>query len=487
MVGKAVIPGAHDFEGKRVAILGMGKSGRAAFEVLSSKTGAVLSVWDSRPEAVEEFAADGGAHHDGEVLVAQLLRWRPDVVVIAPAFRQSGPEWAALRAAGMSVWSEIELAWHLRAQRADGSFAPWLAITGTNGKTTTTTMLESILQAAGLRGVAVGNVGNPAVTAVSDESASAPGAFAFELSSFQLAATASMSPAAAVCLNIDDDHLEWHNSRREYHEAKANVYNRAQVACLYPVGDTEVQEMVDDADVVEGARAIGLTLGVPSVGQIGLVDDVVVDRAFTPKRYTHAAELFSVADIEHLAPAGLDLPLHIMKDAMVAASLALSIGVEPVAIRDGIRAYHPGRHRIELVATLDGVRYVDDSKATNAHAARASVLAQGEKSVVWIVGGQAKGAHFGQLVGDVASRLAAVVVIGTDQQPWLEALAGLDVPVHYVAPDSAQPMAAAVAWARANATEGNTVLLAPASASMDQFASYADRGEKFAQAVREQA
>ncbi|MFC5280555.1 UDP-N-acetylmuramoyl-L-alanine--D-glutamate ligase [Arcanobacterium canis] len=478
-----MIPTAPDFAHKRIGILGLGKSGKAAFEALRAHTQAQLSVWDSRSEAVEMFDAEGGSDPDGEALVAALLDWHPDVVVIAPAFRQSGPEWAALRASAVPVWSEIELAWRLRAQRPDGTFAPWLAITGTNGKTTTTTMLESILQHGGLRGVAVGNVGNPAVTAVSDESADAPDAFAFELSSFQLAATSSMSPTASVCLNIDDDHLEWHNTRREYHDAKANVYNRAQVACLYPVGDAEVQEMLDDADVVDGARAVGLTLAVPSVGQIGLVDDVVVDRAFTPQRYTHAAEIFTVADIEHLAPEGSDLPVHMMKDAMAAAGLALAIGISPENIRRGLRSYQPGHHRIELVATIDGVRYVDDSKATNAHAARASLRAQNDGSVIWIVGGQAKGAHFAPLVVSVRNKLAGVVVIGTDQQPWKEALAGSELPIHYVNPNSSTPMDDAVAWAYERATAGQTVLMAPASASMDQFASYADRGEKFREAV----
>lgn len=483
------IPGAAQFDGRRLAVLGMGKSGRAVVETLLTHTEAVVGVWDASGSAVVDYESSDRIDRvffdaDPDVLLTNLLSWGPDTVIIAPAFRQTGPEWAALSASGVDVWSEIELAWRLRAARPDGSYAPWLAITGTNGKTTTVSMLESILQVAGLRGKAVGNVGVPAVSAVADTSDEAPLAFALELSSFQLAATSTMQPTASVCLNIADDHLEWHRSRTEYRDAKANVYNNVEIACLYPVGDTEVQDMVDDADVQEGARAIGLTMGVPGVGQIGFVDDVAVDRAFIKERHTSAAELFTVSDLLHLAPGGSDLPLHIAKDALAAAGLARSIGVEPLFIRDGLRSFAPGQHRIEHVATVDGVTWIDDSKATNAHAARASLLAQPEHSVVWIAGGQPKGARFKSLVDDVRSRLRAVVVIGTDQEPWRDALADADLPVTYVDPDALDPMNHAVRAAAGLAHPGDVVLLAPASASMDQFTSYAERGEKFAAAVQ---
>lgn len=482
------IPGASQFADRRVAILGLGMSGRASFDALAEHTSAILSVWDSNADAVAKFsdhprATRFGASLDPAELMEALLAWSPDLVVIAPAFRQTGPEWAALLGADIPVWSEIELAWHLRAQRPDGSYAPWLCITGTNGKTTTVTMLAAILQQAQLRGVAVGNVGNPAVTAVSDTSHEAPDAFAFELSSFQLAATYSVEPEASICLNFADDHLEWHSSRDEYRDAKANVYNRTRTACIYPVGDSVVQSMVDDADVIEGARAIGISLGIPSTGHIGLAEDVVADRAFIAERRTHAAELFTVDDLSHLAPSGANLPIHILKDAMAAAALARAIDVSPSDIRDALASFAPGAHRIETVAVRDGVQWVDDSKATNAHAAQASLLAQKDGSTVWIAGGQAKGSRFTDLVERVADRLRAVVVIGVDQEPWTEALQSVEVPTIFIPADAEDPMGEAVIAADALAQNGDTVLLAPACASMDQFTSYADRGEKFAHAV----
>lgn len=475
------IPGAAQFSSMRVAVLGLGISGRASLDALARHTQAVLSAWDANPSAREPYAhLDGGSEADPAALLEALLSWGPDLVIIAPGFRQVGPEWQALRAAGVPVWSEIELAWHLRAAH-DGVFAPWLCITGTNGKTTTVTMTEAILRAGGRRALAVGNVGTPAVTAVSETSEDAPEVFAFELSSFQLAATYSMEPAAAVCLNIADDHLEWHGTFADYWDAKARIYTNTHAACLYPVGDETVQAMVDGADVVEGARAIGLSMGVPSVGQLGFVDEHAVDRAFIPHRHTHAEELFDVDDIAHLAPEGTALPVHIAKDALAAAALARAVGVEPEAVRQGLREFTGGHHRIETVAHVGGVRYVDDSKATNAHAAEASLRAL--ENAVWIVGGLAKGARFEALVAKVAANLRAVVVIGRDQEPWRSALAGLEVPVHYVAEDADAPMDDAVGAATDLAQPGDTVILAPACASQDQFASYAERGEKFAAAA----
>lgn len=233
-----------------------------------------------------------------------------------------------------------------------------------------------------------------------------------------------------------------------------------------------------------GARTVGVTLGPPSAGQIGLVGDVVADRAYGAGRPDEAAELFTLQDLAHLA-AGPGLPAHVVWDALAAAALARAAGAPPESVRRGLRDFAPGRHRIETVARVGGVAYVDDSKATNAHAARACLASLEEGTAVWIVGGLAKGARFDGLVEDVAGKLRGVVVIGVDQEPWRSALArAADVPAVYVDPRSGSVMAEAVAAARRMAEPGDTVLLAPACASMDQFASYAERGEAFAAAVR---
>ncbi|WP_124055161.1 UDP-N-acetylmuramoyl-L-alanine--D-glutamate ligase [Arcanobacterium ihumii] len=482
------IPTLDYFVDRRIAVLGLGISGLASIDVLTSKTEAIVSAWDASEDAVQKFhdnvATDYTfAHPDPETLIAKLIDWKPEIVVIAPGFRQTGYEWKTLREANIEVWSEIELAWNLRARNTDGEFAPWLCITGTNGKTTTVTMLESILVEAGLRGKAIGNVGTPAVTEVSRTDDEAPRAFALELSSFQLATTMSMAPTSSVCLNIDDDHLEWHGSRNAYHDAKARIYENTQIACVYPVGDTAVQSMVDNADVQEGARAIGLTLGIPSLGQIGLVEDIAIDRAFGQRYSKEACVLFELSDLSHLMSADHIAP-HLVKDALAATALARSIGIAPDVIAQGLRSYRIGAHRIETVAVIDGVSWIDDSKATNAHAARASLLGRSQQSVIWIVGGLAKGARFDELISDVEEVLAGVVVIGQDQEPWKSALREVSVPVRYIDVDDQNPMTSAVQQATELLTATtDTVLLAPASASMDQFDSYAHRGRMFSQAV----
>ncbi|HEY8719838.1 UDP-N-acetylmuramoyl-L-alanine--D-glutamate ligase, partial [Pengzhenrongella sp.] len=392
---------------------------------------------------------------------------------------------------GTPVWSEVELAWRLRTRRADGGApAPWLAVTGTNGKTTTVGMLEAILVAGGEHALAVGNVGTPVVTAVGDASLDV---LAVELSSFQLHFTHSMSAQGAAVLNLAPDHLDWHGSLDAYVADKGRVYERAEAACVYNCADAQTERLVRDAEVRDGALAVGFTLGVPAVGQVGLVEDVLVDRAFAGQRHTHGIELGTLADLAHLASSdGTDprtgaVPSHVVADALAAAALALAHGVAPSAVGAGLRAYAPGAHRIQTVATVDGVAYVDDSKATNAHAAAASLGAFAPGSVVWVAGGLAKGATFDDLVRTRRDRLRAVVLIGVDQEPLRSALArhAPEVPVTAVDPrETGSVMTHAVEIARQFALPGGTVLLAPACASMDQFTSYAQRGDAFAGAAR---
>ena len=238
--------------------------------------------------------------------------------------------------------------------------------------------------------------------------------------------------------------------------------------------------MVEQADVVEGCRAIGFTLGVPSVGMVGLVDDVIADRAFIEGRERNAAELASVSDVPTGAP-------HNVANALAATALARSFGVDGPAVRTGLRSFTMDHHRIEEVSTLAGVRYVDDSKATNPHAALASL--RSFESVVWVAGGLAKGATFDELVVASAERLRGVVLLGSDRALIAEALArhAPDVPVIDVPGTDTGVMERAVELAATLAREGDTVLLAPACASQDLFISYTQRGDAFADAVRRTA
>lgn len=461
--------------GARVLVVGLGVSGRAAAAVLGERGALVTTVDDAAPDA--DARTDAPGLLDGVELVVASPGWAPHHPLLAGAL-----------AAGVPVWSEVELAWRTRVPRTDGTFAPWLAVTGTNGKTTTVGMLDSILEAAGLRSFAVGNVGTPVVAAVQDPSADV---LAVELSSFQLHFTLSMAAQAAAVLNVAADHLDWHGSLDAYAADKGRIFERVERACVYSVADPRTRALVEAADVAEGARAVGITLGSPGPGELGVVDGLLVDRSFhvaidAPGRHDSAAELAALSDLEHLAGPDGRLAPHVGSNALAAAALARAHGVPARAVREGLRAYAPGAHRIETVARVGEVAFVDDSKATNAHAAAASLAAFAPGTVVWIAGGLAKGADFDELVSSRRDRLRAVVVIGVDASGLSGALGrhAADVPVSRVDPgETGTVMDRALDAARRLAQPGDTVLLAPAGASMDQFRSYAHRGEEFARAV----
>lgn len=462
----------EELTGRRVLVAGLGVSGRAAAALLAARGAEVTTVDDGAPEADVRLAGTD---------VAELLA-RADLVVASPGWAPHHPLLAAAGRAGVPVWSEVELAWRTRVRRADGTYAPWLAVTGTNGKTTTVGMLEAILRAAGLRTLAAGNVGTPVTEVVQDVSLDV---LAVELSSFQLHFTRSPSPLASACLNITDDHLDWHGGPEGYRADKARVYEHTRVACVYNVADGATRRMVEEADVVEGARAVGFTLAAPRVAEVGVVESHLVDRAFITDRHTHGQVVADLADLAHLAAgSGASVPPHVVENALAAAALARAGGAAPEAVAQGLRDYRGGPHRIELVATVDGVDYVDDSKATNAHAAAASLAAY--PSVVWVAGGLLKGADVTDLVRSAADRLRGVVLLGADRQRLREALEehAPHVPVVDVARTDEGAMAEVVAEAARLAQKGDTVLLAPAAASMDMFTNYVERGEAFAREVR---
>jgi UDP-N-acetylmuramoylalanine--D-glutamate ligase len=478
--------GRHDdWSGVRAVVAGFGVSGFAAADNLTHLGASVVAL-DEKPDGKEEKAellgVLGAEIRLGEGTTA-VLPADAELLVVSPGWKPTAPLIVQARERGVPVWGEVELAWRLRAERPDGRpAAPWLAVTGTNGKTTTVQMLDSILRAAGLRSVAAGNVGLPLVEAVMDPTPY--DVFAVELSSFQLHYTDSMSAESAAVLNIAEDHLDWYvgpHGLADYAADKARIYRRAQKACVYNVADPETERLVRDADVEEGARAIGFTLGMPAVGMVGVVEGILVDRAFIAERQSSAAELCTIDDLASPAP-------HVVANALAAAALARAHGVSQAAVRDGLRDFRFDGHRIATVATVGGVTYVDDSKATNPHAARSSLLAY--DSVVWIAGGLAKGAHFEELVESTRDRLRGVVLIGRDRDVIARALTrhAPDVPVISVDADETETghaaMERAVVAARDLARPGDTVLLAPGCASMDMFTSYADRGDAFAAAVR---
>ncbi|MBD0743283.1 UDP-N-acetylmuramoyl-L-alanine--D-glutamate ligase [Streptomyces sp. CBMA152] len=466
---------SQSWQGRRITVAGLGVSGISAARALAG-LGAVVTVVDggdsgTHRERAADLAEEGISVRLGD---AATLPEGTDLVVTSPGWKPDSPLFAAAAEAGVDVVGDVEIAWRLRGEKA----APWLAITGTNGKTTTTQMLASILRAAGLRTAAVGNIGTPIIDVVLGEETY--DVLAVELSSYQLHWAPSLRAHSAAVLNLAPDHLDWHGSMQAYAADKGRIYEGNTVACVYNVADPATEELVREADVEEGCRAIGFTLGAPGPSQLGVVDGILVDRAFVANRQKNAQELAEVADVNPPAP-------HNIANALAAAALARAFGVEPKAVRDGLRAFTPDAHRIAHVQDIDSVAYVDDSKATNTHAAEASLAAY--ESIVWIAGGLAKGASFDELVRNAAERLRGVVLIGAERHLIAEALArhAPEVPVVDLDRTDTGAMSAAVREAAGLAKAGDTVLLAPACASMDMFTNYNKRGEAFAEAVRELA
>ncbi|MCU1590446.1 MAG: UDP-N-acetylmuramoylalanine/D-glutamate ligase [Frankiales bacterium] len=432
------------YDGVRVVVAGAGISGAAAARALRER-GADVTVVDDR----------GG---DG-VLVTNELPDGTELVVTSPGWRPDAPLLVDAAGKGVDVYGEVELAWRLRPPNA----APWLAVTGTNGKTTTVKMLAAILAAAGHHTVAAGNVGLPLLSAALDPSYDV---LAVELSSFQLHWSSTVRPLAGAVLNVAPDHLDWHGSMAAYAEAKARIW--AGETSIGNADDEVTRTLLNRA----GGRRVTFTLRTPRAGELGLVEDLLVDRAFADV----PGEATELASLDDLTVSGG----HNIANALAAAALARAYGTPADAVRSGLQAFVADPHRNAVVATVDGVTWVDDSKATNPHAAAASLAAYGR--VVWIAGGLLKGAAVDDLVRDAAPHLAAVVLLGTDRRPLREALArhAPDVPVVEVERLDTEAMSEVVAAARRLARPGDTVLLAPAAASMDSFRDYKERGELFA-------
>lgn len=466
----------------RAVVFGLGVSGFSVADTLA-ELGAKTLVVAEKAEAdlLDILDVIGVPHLTGDAakgIPSEVVEFKPDVIVVSPGVRPQHEllVWAASQS--IAVWVDIDLAWRLRDKTE--RLAHWFTVTGTNGKTTTVQLLTAMLNAGGIKAEACGNIGKPILDAIRDPEGF--DALVVELSSFQLHYLGQIYPFSSAVLNLADDHLDWHGGFEEYRAAKAKVYENTVAACVYNVMDKATEAMVENADVVEGARAIGFTLGIPSRSQIGFVEDILCDRAYLDDRDKNALE---IATLEDIAEIGVMTP-HLMANVAAATAMARSAGVEPDRIKHAIRNFTLDGHRIELVAEAGGIRWIDDSKATNPHAANAS-LASFER-VVWIVGGLLKGVDISDLVERHKASFAAAIVIGSDRTAVLEALAtkAPGVPVEEISSGTgAEVMQAAVTAAARYAVDGDVVLLAPAAASMDQFKDYADRGSSFALAVKQ--
>ena len=449
-----------DFSHKNILVLGAGVTGNSVARFLKSQ-GAQVTLTDDNA--------------DGAIKPQDVDLETFDAAVISPGWRQNHPLVVKILNSSLELLNEIDIAWNLRSMRAPGQ--KWIAVTGTNGKTTTVEMTAAILKSAGIKAVACGNVGDTVIDAIDRDDAYE--ILVLELSSFQLHWAQQAQFVAAAILNIADDHLDWHGSFDAYADAKFSILDRAEIAILN----------ADDGAVVTRAnrfsgRKVFFSLDTPAPGEMGVVEELLVDRAFVtdPQQASMICEL---VDIVPTAP-------HNVSNALAAAGLARAINVSHEDIQKALQAFRPGRHRIELIHDAEGIAWIDDSKATNPHATAASLMSH--LSVVWIAGGLAKGADMESLIQRCAPRIKAAILIGEDRGLIETALIKfaptvprilIDAPSDYTrGGESNSLMEQVVSAASKHAESGDAVLLAPACASMDQFISYADRGDRFAAAVR---
>jgi len=421
----------------RVLVLGAGVSGIAAARLAMSK-GMTVTIYDQSPSA-DILEGIGIAAGEWDPLLLEGI----DLVIASPGFSERSRPVVETLEHGLPIWSEIEFAYrHLHS--------PVVAITGTNGKTTVTEATAAMLDASGLDAPATGNIGAP----LSDFTDGGYDALIVEVSSFQLRFTENFHPVAAAITNVAIDHLDWHGSAYSYREAKARIYanQTSHDLLVYDIDDEGAAKLAGDAPSelfpVSGTR---LPEGGGGVDRGSLrIGDVAVD----------------IGDLSS------DDPTHLVNLAC-AAALALRVGASAEGVARGAISYRPGAHRRTVVAESGGITWVNDSKATNPHAALASIRAHGP--VILIAGGLAKGIDLTPITGEENVRM--LIGIG-EAGPDLVAAAGergrlagtLEIAVE-VAANAARP--------------GDTVLLAPGCASFDQFASYGARGDRFIELVRE--
>lgn len=454
-----------NFSKSRILILGAGVTGSALAQSLTRR-GAVVAVADDKQiqdSPFDTFLSDDIDVHEWES------------VVVSPGWKPSHPLIQKFVAAGTPLTNEIDLAWQIKQEEVPHQ--RWFAITGTNGKTTTVEMTAAAMRAGGLHAIACGNVGDTVIDAV--ESKDKFDVLVLELSSFQIHWMQSAQFTASAILNIADDHTDWHGTFEEYARTKISLLDSSSTGIL----NADDGEVVKRCSAWKG-RKVFFSLDTPGPGEIGVVEELLIDRAFVADPQ-EAAMICELTEIKPTVP-------HNVSNALAAAGLARAAGVDHEHIRSALATFTPGRHRIEEVLTHSGVTWIDDSKATNPHAAAASIMSA--LSVVWIAGGLAKGARMDELIQRCSKRIKAAILIGEDRELIAQAIrekaphiavVQIDTPSSYhIGSADNSLMEDVIEAAREFAVDGDTVLLAPACASMDQFTNYADRGDRFAQAVK---
>ncbi|KWF24487.1 UDP-N-acetylmuramoyl-L-alanine--D-glutamate ligase [Burkholderia pseudomultivorans] len=486
-----------------VLVLGLGESGLAIAR-WCARHGCRLRIADTReaPPNLAALQAEGiDAEFVGGPFAPALLDGGVEIVGLSPGLSPLEPALAALIAAanerGIAVWGELEFfAQALRALGTSGYQPKVLAITGTNGKTTTTSLTGLLCQRAGKKVAVAGNI-SPAMLdrlAGAIDDTALPDVWVLELSSFQLETARSFAPDAAAILNITQDHLDWHGSFDAYAAAKGRIFGATTTRVLNR-DDAAVMKFAPAAGAADAPRTITFGLNEPTQdGDYGLsrdngiawlveaVDRDAPDETATTgrRRKRDAAHTPDIAQKRLMPADALRIRgLHNAANALAAFALARAIDLPAAPLLHGLREYRGEAHRVEVIATIDDVDYVDDSKGTNVGATVAALDGLAQK-IVLIAGGDGKGQDFAPLVAPVARWCRAVMLIGRDAPAIRDTLAETGVPLA----DHAT-LEGAVHAAAALAEPGDAVLLSPACASLDMFRNYAHRADVFRAAVDE--
>ncbi|KVG66638.1 UDP-N-acetylmuramoyl-L-alanine--D-glutamate ligase [Burkholderia pseudomultivorans] len=486
-----------------VLVLGLGESGLAIAR-WCARHGCRLRIADTReaPPNLAALQADGiDAEFVGGPFTPALLDGGVEIVGLSPGLSPLEPALAALIAAanerGIAVWGELEFfAQALRALGTSGYQPKVLAITGTNGKTTTTSLTGLLCQRAGKKVAVAGNI-SPAMLdrlAGAIDDTALPDVWVLELSSFQLETARSFAPDAAAILNITQDHLDWHGSFDAYAAAKGRIFGATTTRVLNR-DDAAVMKFAPAAGAADAPRTITFGLNEPTQdGDYGLsrdngiawlveaVDRDAPDETATTgrRRKRDAAHTPDIAQKRLMPADALRIRgLHNAANALAAFALARAIDLPAAPLLHGLREYRGEAHRVEVIATIDDVDYVDDSKGTNVGATVAALDGLAQK-IVLIAGGDGKGQDFAPLIAPVARWCRAVMLIGRDAPALRDTLAETGVPLA----DHAT-LEGAVHAAAALAEPGDAVLLSPACASLDMFRNYAHRADVFRAAVDE--
>lgn len=462
-----------------VLVLGLGKSGKAVVEYC-------LELLGSR---VKSLTIAAGDHNENLLGYAQecerrgakvyfdrfTFEGRYDLCVASPGISQFSRFYENAAAASAAVISEVEFAW--RESRADSR---WIAVTGTNGKTTTTTLITHILEEAGERVAAVGNIGNTCIEAVAADAADV---FVAEVSSFQLASMELFAPQVAVLLNITPDHLYWHMTFDAYAEAKKNIYRRLSdtngtlvIDAVCDVTRACVKELAANPDRGFDYIPLGCAAGLDhsmkdacgSANAAWLHDDML--------RVEYGDE-----SIELVAASSLHIKgEHNASNALAAASAALAAGVAPEFVRRGLRTFKPLEHRLEPCGDIAGVTFFNDSKATNVDATLKALSAFAPGKAIFLLGGHDKGTELDELVTEAARICRGVVCFGAAGERFAKAFEAAQADVEVVRADH---MEDALDAAIDMVCPGDAVVLSPACASFDEFESFEHRGRVFKQLV----